>query len=341
MAITTGAGPHVAWLSVSGETFPIEHGHVQQNAKRRSSSFSAAIPLSYANAAEVLATLGDNEAVVTVLTGGVTAPLITGEVDETSFDWIGRVIRVTGRDKSAKLHDNKSSEKWLNKKPSEIVQDLIGRVGLSGEVAASAVLAGKKLEQDFVHLSDNVSFAYLIHKLAQLDGARWWVDPKGEFHYVPLGSPQGLYTITIDQTKQPIAADCLELKVHRNVQAGKTIATTVKSWHPKKKQVFGYTSNVEGNGGPVNYSYHIPSLLEDHAKKYARSQSTEKARHELTVSATVVGDPTVAAGMGLKLSGTGFFDQTYEIDDVQHDIGMTGHRTHITARAAKSGRQAS
>jgi hypothetical protein len=41
--------------------------------------------------------------------------------------------------------------------------------------------------------------------------------------------------------------------------------------------------------------------------------------------------------MGLQLNGTGYWDQMYDIDTVEHDIGMTGHRTHITARAKLGG----
>jgi hypothetical protein len=59
------------------------------------------------------------------------------------------------------------------------------------------------------------------------------------------------------------------------------------------------------------------------------------------VRATVVRDPSVAAGMGLSLTGTTQFDQTFDIDTVHHDFGMRGHTTHITARAAKKGRKAS
>src|SRR5437879_2692780 len=103
MAITSGAGPHSATLTVNGATLPIEHGSVSQNAKRKSSTFSAAIPMSYPGASAALAGLGDNEAVVSVSTRGMSATLFTGEVDATDFDYIGRTIRVTGRDKSAKL----------------------------------------------------------------------------------------------------------------------------------------------------------------------------------------------------------------------------------------------
>ena len=61
----------------------------------------------------------------------------------------------------------------------------------------------------------------------------------------------------------------------------------------------------------------------------------------MAARATVVGDPNCAAGMGLTLTGTGEFDQTFDIDTVHHNFGMRGHLTHITARSAKKGRTAS
>jgi hypothetical protein len=344
MALTSGAGPHQAWLTVNGSQFPIEHGSATLSAARKSSTFSGILPLSYPGAAETFANLGSNQSSITVQTRGVSAQLITGEIDDVDFDFIQRTINYTGRDTSAPLHDNKSSEKWQNKMPSDIVSDLIGRIGLTGNVTASSLMAGKQVQQDFVHLSDNVSYAYTISKLAQFDGARWWVDGSGQFHYVPYGSPVGSYSIMVNQDVEPISSDCIQLRVKRNIQAGKNIAVTVKSWSPRKKQMFGYTSNVEsstGGGGTNPYNYHIPNQQQDHVTKHAQSQANEKARHEFTVTATVVGDPTVAAGMGLSLTGTDYFDQTFDIDAVQHDFGMPGHTTNITARSAKTGRSAS
>lgn len=342
MAIISGAGPHAAWLGVGGSTFPIEHGSVEQHATRKTSTFSVVIPLSFPGVEAALAALGDNEAVVTVLSRGMQAVLFTGEVDTTEFDYIGGVARVTGRDKSAKLHENKTSEKWQNKMGSAIVQDLAGRVGLSVQADGSTLMAGKKLEQDYVRLSDNVSFAYVIHKLAQFDGARWWVDQNGTLQYRLVSNPTGVYTLNyVRPTTGPATADFMVLRIRRNVQAGKSIKVTVKSWHPKKKQVFSYDSNVEGSGGPINHSYHVPNLLEDHVQQHATSRANEIARHEITVHATVAGDPSVNVSMGLQLNGTGFWDQLYEMDSVHHEFGMSGHRTSITARAPKNGRKAS
>jgi len=342
MAITSGAGPHFAWIVVDGNTFPVEHGSVEQHKTRKTSTFSAAVPMYYPGAEATLANLGDNEAKVVVSTMGMEGTLFTGEVDTTEFDYIGSIIRLTGRDKSAKLHENKTSEKWQNKKGSEIVQDLAGRAGLSVQVDSSLLMAGKKLEQDYVRLSDNVSFAYVIHKLAQFDGARWWVDQNGTLQYRINNSPTGTYSLNWSPpTVGPASADFMSLKIRRNIQAGKNVKVKVKSWHPKKKEVFGYESNVEGKGGPLEHNYHIPNLLQDHVKQYAQSRANEFARHELTVHASVAGDPSINVAMGLQLSGTGVWDQMYEMDTVHHEFGMSGHRTTITARSSKDGRSAS
>ena len=339
MAITSGAGPHAAWLNVNGASFPIERGSVSQHAKRRTAEFTVSVPMGLAGAADMAAWIGDNTATITVLARGETATLFTGEVKKLGLDYIGRTIRVSGQDLSGRFHQNKTSEKWLNKLPSEIVQDLVGRVGLSGNITSSTLLAGKRLEQDFVKLSDNVSFSQIIHKLAEFDGARWFVDANGTFHYVPFGSTQGIYSIQIDQSKQPISSDCMALRVTRNVEAAKDIEVTIKAWHPKKKQMFQSTARVPGNGGLHRYNFNLPTHEQGHVDQHARARANEYARHELKVNATVVGDPAVSAGMGLQLSGTQF-DQSYEIDHVHHEFGMGGFRTSITARAAKQGRTA-
>lgn len=340
MAITSGVGPHNAWLNVDGAQFQIEHGNVSQSAERKTSSFSGVVPMGTPGARQTFAALSaGTTTTISVETRGQTATLITGEIDEVGFDYLHRQIHFSGRDMSAKLHEHITSEKWLNKKPSEIVQDLAGRVGLSGNIIASTVKAGKQLQQDFVKLSENNSFARIIHEMSRLDGARWWVDALGKFNYVPYGSQIGVYSISINQDSEPIVSDCLSLNIRHNLQAGRPQQVTVKGWHPKKREIVSSSSNVGGNGPARSYNYQVPTITQDGASRHSKSEAAEKARHEFTISATVVGDPSVQVGMGLQLSGSDF-DQTFDIDCVHHDFGMSGHLTHITARSG-NGRSAS
>jgi hypothetical protein len=341
MAVTQGSGPHSAWLKVEGTTLLLEAGAVTQSALRKSASFHCTLPLSEPGAYKLLSSnVSENKATIEVMTRGTTKTLLTGQIDDADFDYISGKITVTGRDKSAALHDKKSSEKWLNRKTTDIVKELAERAGIKVDIKGLDTIAGKMLEQDHVKLTDGVSFAYVLHKLAELDGARWWVNADGVLKYAPFGSSEGSYSIFIDQSAQPIKSDCLHLRITRNLQAAKKIKVRFRAWHPRKKRVHEYESTIPGSGGEIGYSYSVPALQQDQVEKHARSQAMEKARHELTVRATVVGDPTVAAGMGLSLTGTQYFDQTYDVDTVHHEFGMRGYTTHITARAAKRGRKA-
>lgn len=340
MAITSGVGDHRAWLNVTGTSFLIEHGSVSQSAQNKTSSFSGVIPLGLPGAKEAFVNLvAGEEATITVQTRGQTGTLITGEIDGYVFDYIKREIHFQGRDKSAKLHEEVSSEKWLNKKPSEIVKDLTGRIGLSGDISESTVQAGKQLQQDHVKLSHQDTYAKVIHEMARIDGARWWIDPNGQFHYVNSYKTSDTYSININQDMQPISSDCLDLKVSRNLQAGRPTEVTVKGWHPKKRDTISSTSNVEGKGPKRSYTYHVPTIDTDRALRHAKSEVAEKCRHEITVTATIVGDPMVHAGMKLQLQGSDF-DQSLDMDTVHHNFGMSGHLTHINAKSDKSGRAA-
>lgn len=344
MAVSSGAGKHSASITINGMTFPIEHGSVEQQATREASTFSVAIPYSYPGAIESLTNISDPSVVINVTTRGMSAPLLTGEADLVSYDLIGRTIHINGRDKAGALHSTKTSEKWVNKPGSDIVKDLAGRIGLNVQADASGLMAGKKLQTDYARISDNVSFAYVIHKLAEFDGARWFVDGGGTLHYQSKSNSNGVYTLNYSPpTSGPISADFTSLRIKHNIQAAKGVAVTVKSWHPKLKQAFTATSNVESKLGLGSspYNYHIPNLEQDHVTQHAKSAAMERARHEYTVQASVVGDPTIAAGMDLQIKGTGYFDQSYQMDCVHHEFGMSGHKTSITARSAGAGRSAS
>ena len=70
--------------------------------------------------------------------------------------------------------------------------------------------------------------------------------------------------------------------------------------------------------------------------KHAKSRANEIGRHEVKIDAEVVGDPNINVGMGLHLSGTGYWDQVYEMDTVSHSFGMAGHVVRIVARSRKA-----
>jgi hypothetical protein len=337
MAISSGVAPHLAWLSVNGAMFPVQSGSAEQAATRSSSTFSAEIPLQYPGALDTLATLSDNTASVIVMSHGVTAPLVTGEIDSVDIKFIEGMISVHGRCKSAKLHEKKSSEKWVNKKTGQVVQDLASRAGLSVQADPGLLNAGKFVNIDWARVTDGISFASVIHKMAELDGARWWTDASGNLQYRYVNSPAGIYTLNYSPGP-PISADFFTLTVKFNIQAAKQQKVTVKSWHPKQKKVNQGQASAGGSGGPVEYNYHIPNLTPEQAQQYAKSKAAEHARHAYTLNAHCVGDPSIDVAMALALSGTGYFDGQYQIDSVHHHFGNSGHDMEISAKTPGQGK---
>jgi hypothetical protein len=335
MAVSSGTGQHRAWVSVNGQRFPLLGGSVDQAATSKSSTFSGQIPLGYTAAELTFGTLNQNDSSIIVQTRDAEKSLVSGEIDRIDFDYIGGVISFSGRCKSAKLHEKKSSEKWVNKKHHEIVKDLAGRVGLKTDLDESTLNAGRIMQLDWSKMTDGSSYATVIHKMAEIMGARWWV--KDDTLYMKTtDNPAGFYTITYDEGP-PKTADFKQLRISRNIQAGKSVKVNVKSFHAGKKQTFAGSYTIGGAGGTVEYNYHLPGHTQGHVDKHAKSKAKDHARHELSVVAEMVGDPAIDVGMKLRLQGT-MFAQDFDMDSVHHAIGMSGHSMTIHAKSAKKGR---
>ena len=274
MAVTQGVAPHRAWVSINGLQVPCLRGTAEQCSTRQSSTFSADVPLNYPGVIGAISGLGDNSSSVSVESVAGSGTLVSGEIDTVTAKYIEGIVTVKGRDGSAKLHEMKSAEKWTNRKTGDIVQDLAGRAGLGFAGDPGIMMAGKYVNIDWAKLTDGISFAGVIQKCCEIDAARWWCDGNNTLHYVYQSGATGNYQLNYDPGP-PIVADFLHLSVKRNIQAGKTINVTVKSWHPKQKQVNQYTATQGGNGGPVQYSYHIPNLTKERVQKHAESRAKE------------------------------------------------------------------
>jgi hypothetical protein len=331
------ARPHRAWLTINGEDFPLLSGSASQTKTKKSSTFSATAVLT-PDLEQIVAGLGDNEASVSVLSGGEQKALVTGEIDSARLIYIKGVANFSGRCKSAKLHSTRSAEKWQNKAHTDIVKDIASRIGLSPNLGQfDALKAGRLLQLDWSKLTDGVSYATVLHKAAEILGARWWVDPKGTLHFQPEGSPQGTFTLTYQEIGGDKTANFSELEINRNIQAGKPIKVKVKSFHPGQKKSVAGTYTIGGNGSTVEYGYHLAGHSQDHVDAHAKARCKEIAGHELQLTAQLPGDPSIDVAMALELQGTAFA-QTFEMDSISHQFGMRGHTMSISAKSAKKGR---
>ena len=341
MAVSSGAGNHAAWITVNGQQFLIESGSVHFTATKKSSTFDVKIPLNTPGAEQAFGpSLGDNTTSVIVTTRGQTATLITGEIDDVDIDYMGeQMINISGRDASAKLHDMLSAEKWINKMPHEIITDLAGRVGLSTNVDPLAIKMQRIVQQDYTKMTDNITYASVIHKLSEFMGANWNV--VGNTLNIVAGPSKGNgYPINYSRDSYGrIVTDALELRVKRNLQAGKPVRVTTKSWHHHEKKVFTGQNTIGGQGTPRDYVYHLPNLTQEHVDQHAKAKSKDHARNELELTAKLVGDPSIDPTAPINLQGT-LFAQSFTIDSLEHEFGSVseGHTMSVTAKAPAQGR---
>lgn len=331
MAISVGAAPHSAFLETSAGSFLIMHGMVTQNCNRKSSHFSVTIAKGEPGAL-AMASDGFDGSGVSILVNSVAGEgvLVNGEIDVVNVDFVGGTITVTGRDESGQLHQQKVSQKWQNQTGSQIVEQLAAKAGLGVSAIGSALMAGKKLDQDWIKLADNTPISYIINKLAEFDGNKWWVK-NGIFNYAPFGTVSGSYTVRCT-AENPVIGDTLRLHVRRNFQAGKNQEAKVQTWHPHDKQAYTGTADAPGNGGDLKSTFHLPGLDQSHVEQWAKAKVGAVTRHRTTVTATVAGDPSIDFAGSLTVVGTGVCDGTYEIDSITHNFGMSGYTMTIHAK---------
>ena len=338
MALSQGVAPHRAWLSVNGFLIPVLHGSAEQHGTRRSSTFSATVPLNYPGAEGALAALGDNQSGVIVENAAGAGPLVMGEIDSTDFHYgQNGTIVVSGRDNSIKLHNKKVNKKWTDQPSTQVVQDVAQMCGLGCQTSGSGSggSCGKKCDQEHDKMADGQTGASIISKLAEQDHARWWCDTNSILHYDIDPQGGGGFSVQYDPGP-PEHADFFTLSIKRNIQAGKQIKVTVNSWHTKDKKMNTGEGQAGGNGGPLEYQYNIPGLKQGEPQQRAQNKAKEINRHEITVSVKVVGDPTIRIDSGLMVIGTAFAG-SYIIDSVHHSFGMSGYTMNITARNSRGG----
>lgn len=311
----------------------IESGSVTQDATKQMSKFSVVVPM------DLIGGSVSGNATIEVSNVNGSGTLHTGPITKVHYDLVQRMVGITGKDASLPLHTNKTSETWVNQTGPQIVQKLCGKAGVPCSVsAASGLMAGKKVKDDFVKMSDNTTFAYVIHKLAEMDGARFFTDQHGTFHYMDQKSSGGGFTINYKapSSSSPMVCDALHLVVVEDLLAAGIGETSVPTWNPRDKKAYTGQSGSSGGGiGGISSTpkFHLPGMDQAHAQQYAKTRQEELQRHALTVTAICVGDANVSPLGGLTLNGTGLFDGSYTIDQIHHSFGVRGYTMTITAKS--------
>jgi len=240
------------------------------------------------------------------------------------------IVTITGKDKSAALHQSKTTEQVHNKTMKEQIEVFAKRHELTLQMDDQSGKAGRTYKVDFNDMTHEESEWTAIQRYITHLGLVAYVDDK-TLHVVAANSSSGgAKTINYKApTAQSYASgDFMHLSLKHDMILAKGVKTTVKSWNSKKAKVITATEGGSGGGASVGgFSIYHPDLEQDQADKIAKSHNEMAASHELTCSLEISGDETITAQQKITLTGTqSQFDQSFFIISMSDEVSDTGYR---------------
>lgn len=326
-----------ATVTVGGLPFVCETLKVDQTQQQNADTMSADIPLNSPGSTLGFWASVSSETEVTAEIMGV--PLFLGTLDKCHVSLEHQMVCIGGRDKSRGMIEAKSSESFKNKPSSQIVSEIAARHGLTPVIEATGGRAGKTMQIDWTHITDEISQWTLVNRLADNEGKVAYVT-MNELHFetIDSGALGSIDVFYVPQTPgSHVNGNFQTLEITRNLQAGRPSKVGVHSWHSKKKQALHQYAQAGGNGAILNYDFKHAGLEPEQAQQIAQKRLREVKRQEITIEYGGPGNPLCRPRKMLNLGGTGAFDQGYYIDKVCHDAGHHGYRMNVTARNSKGG----
>ncbi len=254
------------------------------------------------------------------------ASLIQGKVDRVEIDPVAAELHLSGRDLSAPLFDNRTSEKFDNQTSSEIATTLAARRGLNPVVTATTTLAGRYYEIETARLTREVVEWDLLSYLAREEAFDLFVRGGSLYFQPPAGEAAATYAVQYTPAAggTPAGGNFIDLKLARDLTLAEGVSVTVKSWNAKDGTGFALSAPQAGTGG-LSYSFVLPGLKPSQALKFASSQYNEITRHERSLAVTLPGDTSLTPQSRLTLEGTGSgFDQSYFITGIERRFSFEG-----------------
>lgn len=262
--------------------------------------------------------------------------LFLGIADEVVTHWHNGLIELNGRDLTAPMIDSKSSEKFTDRKASDVATLLAGRHGLTPVVTATTETVGRFYKSEHIQLQDDRSEWDLLTFLAKEENFVVYVRGR-ELHFEPApdetASPYVLEVMdgVGDRT---VAGDFISLTTTRELTLAKDIKVTVKSWNAKQKKGFVRSAFRKKAGGKnvQEYTYIIGGLTDEQAQARANAILADLSRHEVKLEFEAPGDLTLTVPTPIQLKGTPL-DQIFYPDTVRRTMDRDqGFRMTVEAK---------
>jgi len=283
----------------------------------------------WAGAAEVLADISFG-------LNGAMHSMIQGAVDRVEIDPIHRLVRIEGRDLTARLIEARTQESFSNRTASEIATILAGRHGLTPIVTQTGTQVGRYYQNQH----DRITLDQFSRALSEWDLLVWLAGQEGfevfvrgtALYFQPAAQQPRIVPITPQET--------MDMRLERALTLARDIEVVVKSWNSRQQSAFTQTArgSTQGGDGSKGQTQKIvlvrPNLSPDQALKLAQSTLADLTRHRMVLSFTMPGELSLAPGDAILLAGTqGAFDQTYFVDNIHRRLSVRhGFTQHVRAR---------
>ena len=324
-------------LTVNGTTITnaLLSADIENNNFFAADTFEAEIALNAMPAAFNAAFWSNSQAQIGISVGvgsGLTQ-LILGNADDVDIEIPAGLLRVRGRDLSAPLMDNKTTEKFQNQTSSQIVTQIaqMPQFNLTPNVAATTAPSGVFYEIDHARLTDNISYWTLLNELARFEGFDVYVSGSTlNFQpSVPAGQPSYTINYTPPTPQMIQSGNFIDLKMHKSQTLAKDVVVQVTSWNSKQRTAFTAASppgaKASTNGNSTFYPMVRAGLTMDQAQQLAQNMRQEIALHERVVEVNMPGELALRPRQHVALTGTGTsFDQTYYIDRINRRVDVDG-----------------
>ena len=282
--------------------------------------------------------------------------LITGKADEIEFDFLAQTMRISGRDLTSRLVDNKRSLSFITLpiEPSNVVSQIAVSVGLVPHVVATGISVGA-YTQIVQSLIDSKSTLWdVVCKLAQVVDYRVYVRGNGLYFEPKALETDNPYLLTWQAGTAGFASPSfngISLKFSLNTQAARDIHVTVLSPSVKGKHVVEASSQktrkgakakdeaaADGSGSaepPLEYRYFSKSgLTQQEVQVRAEARAKQLAQHEMNMSCELPGDPELTTERMVQVSGTNTaYDQFYYPATISHSLSQDGgYKMSVSAK---------
>lgn len=269
------------------------------------------------------------------LEGAAWTSLIIGEVDEIDLDLPSQILRVEGRDLSAKLTEGKTQASYRNQTSSEIVTTIVGRHPeiTRANITPTSTMVSRYYEQDHTQTSSE-NFGRLqtdwdvIVELARLEGFDVFMQGR-VLHFQPAVSPDSDPFLIQWTPPGPVPRLNVEsLRLRRRMTHARPVRVVVRSWNSRQGRGFTKvfeTAPAAASGNPTEFFINRPNLTEDQAIALAEKTATEHAKHERPISVRMPGDLTLTPRNMVRIGGTGLsWDQVFFIDSIHRSLRFDG-----------------